>query len=276
VTESKEINSWGEFETLATGAGWSRPSRIAHFFRGEADASYRLQPSLLRRVPEALEKQPLETVRQTILETEKYLTKQFMSEAELHANRVEISETQDMVAWWAVMQHYGAPTRLLDWTRSPHVALYFAVHDKFDKPGAIWVLDFPKLYSLMQKSSQKDLGEMSIEERRAFFDEKKEQSIIFVYERTRKSSRMIAQQHALSVSTDVLTDYSQKLTSTPEGPLATKYLIPADMKKSFFYRLWRTNLTANSLFPGLEGLGRHIGEIADLEFAVAAGQIRTA
>jgi hypothetical protein len=39
------------------------------------------------------------------------------------------------------MQHYGAPTRLLDWTINPLAALYFAIRDDLERDAAVWVID---------------------------------------------------------------------------------------------------------------------------------------
>lgn len=46
----------------------------------------------------------------------------------------------DHVRWLMLMRHYGLPTRLLDWTESILVALYFAVMDSSDQDGELWCI----------------------------------------------------------------------------------------------------------------------------------------
>lgn len=55
--------------------------------------------------------------------------------------------------WFAVMRHYGGPTRLLDWTYSFWIALYFAL-EKADHNNtcALWALDVIGFKNLVQES----------------------------------------------------------------------------------------------------------------------------
>ena len=59
---------------------------------------------------------------------------------QFHHFCVSSPEEQDIMEWLALMQHYGGPTRLLDWTHSFFAALYFAVEYATGK-CAVWALD---------------------------------------------------------------------------------------------------------------------------------------
>lgn len=104
----------------------------AVWFRGHARQSFNLLPAVAR------------TAR--ALEREQLLLKRFKQ----NAYPFRTSPPQDEWEWLFLMQHYGVPTRLLDWTESPLAALYFAVHDSDEshdeEDAVIWILK-PEKYN---------------------------------------------------------------------------------------------------------------------------------
>lgn len=127
-----EVNSVAELiETL--GPIYKRSKSV--WFRGHRIAKWHLDPTLSR---------------EKMLDRELELTKRFKQNAFQFLTRVPSQEWE----WMFLMQHYGVPTRLLDWTENPLIGLYFATReDQFTsrarKPtAAMWCL-FPQQLNQM-------------------------------------------------------------------------------------------------------------------------------
>lgn len=102
--------------------GWKKingPEWIP-WFRGEDNADYifALRPKLYRLHPKS---------RAKILHCDQELRLEFRRRG---AQLVSAGRPQDKWEWYFLMQHYGVPTRLLDWTDGALVALHFAVKDR--------------------------------------------------------------------------------------------------------------------------------------------------
>lgn len=117
-----QINSVADLITEIRRAKDLEPKVI--WFRGQADFDWKLLPGLLRKENRISESTLLARFKQ--------------SAAMLVSNRPSTN-----FDWIFLMQHYGVPTRLLDWTENPLVALYFAVatvEPKVDSDAALWFL----------------------------------------------------------------------------------------------------------------------------------------
>lgn len=104
------------------------------WFRGVSDTSYKLVPKIYRPTIYELRKFPItEPDEDEIRYAFKSRALQLISEQRLPSTEKD---------WYFLMQHYGAPTRLLDWTDGALLAVYFAVRT-LHKPRdvAVWMLD---------------------------------------------------------------------------------------------------------------------------------------
>jgi len=137
--EDREISSWQDLTEVAESLGKPFPWPSAYLFRGQADQGWGLVPSLTRLG------MSLDLGSEKLVGIEAELMRDFRAAAHGLPEASIVTKITDVERWWGVMQHHGAPTRLLDWTRSLYVAAYFAIVDEIDKPGAVWFfgdLDF--------------------------------------------------------------------------------------------------------------------------------------
>lgn len=84
-------------------------------YRGHGAASFKLVPNVGRLKP------PRSSTQKTV--NEKLMLELFRRQSVDHVTVASLTDWELL----AIAQHHGMPTRLLDWTRNPLTALYFAV-----------------------------------------------------------------------------------------------------------------------------------------------------
>jgi hypothetical protein len=168
--------------------------------------------------------------------------------------------------WLAIGQHHGLPTRLLDWTYSPLVALHFATEDArhTDEDGIVWCVDFvaanrllPARLRAMLEDEHSDTFTVEMLERftslRAFDALGRTPFVIFV-EPPSLDVRILNQFALFSLMPGPGTGLDTWVARHPQ--LCRKVVVPAALKREVRDKLDQANITERTLFPGLDGLSR--------------------
>ena len=169
--------------------------------------------------------------------------------------------------WLSLAKHHGLPTRLLDWTYSPYVAMHFATEDvrRFEEDAAIWCVDYRRTNELLPPPMR---GVLSGEDVNIFttellnevattleeFDDLGDQDFVVFFEPPSLDERIVNQFALFSLPSSATMSLEALLRRREDA--YRRIVIPAELKWEIRDKLDQANITERVLFPGLDGLSK--------------------
>jgi hypothetical protein len=242
------LESWEAFLALITKAPYSHWA-----FRGERDERWPLYSSLSRYfqnfgvAPKAWPEQ-----ENRILRIFKRKAHQFLDKP---------PDLDDDFQWMALMQHHGAPTRLIDFTWSPYVAAFFALERTLND-GVVWAMNPARIDSSHASKPIRMDPRVKGNFRRYFLAGN--HRLIWMGEPHTMNSRLIAQSGTFAVPGVLDVPIEEILSDTDQENILAKIVLANAVREVGMRELYRMNITYSTLFPGLDGLAKSMGY--ELEF----------
>ena len=244
--------NWKDLQDLLFTGSWDEEIhrfRSPFAFRGLSDKEYELKTRLIR-------------LSGRYAELEKHILRNFRK----YAYRAATQE-DSVWKWLSVAQHYGLPTRLLDWTYSPYVALHFATVnlERHDKDGVIWCIDYIKVNDFIPQPMKEIIAE---EKAHVFttpmlnnvcqtiteFDALKQgdEDFMVFLEPPSIDDRIVNQFAFFSLMSSPIAMHDEWLKK--HSDIYHRIIIQAGLKWEIRDKLDQANITERVLFPGLDGL----------------------
>jgi FRG domain len=250
------VNDWNHLNDLLFEGTWNlniHRHRSSFAYRGVSDESYEIKNGLSR----------LGTPYPNM---EANLLKQFQKYSHKH-----IVERDTIWHWLSIAEHHGLPTRLINWTYSPLVALHFATENLslYDKDAAVWKLNYAQAHDLLQDKERKSLAKLgskifdvdnlsatikSLEELDSLHAVDYDVAVFF--EPPAIDDRIVNQFayfSALSNPYMTMNEWFQRPKVATSVDI-TKIIIPHGLKLEIRDKLDQCNINERILFPGLDGL----------------------
>lgn len=254
----KEINLSSEEELVTAINKLSNP----FIYRGQSDSSWPLQTTLERGCGVNYSKEFAERY-------EGYAIEQFSSRFHLYDK--ENIQPSSLLEWLAIMQHYGVPTRLLDFTTSPYAALYFALeaYDIARRPDiTLYCINYTELMEktleiIKSEDNQFNETRQSISGRQdeifKNYVDRFNRNVLWVTEPQKLNARIDKQSGCFLVSGNKGRRINE-IISDPGYEEVTMYklIFPGAKVESIFALLRKMNISGKSIYGDLMGLSRSL------------------
>ena len=230
------IESFEHFHKLFS--DW--PAQTRYYFRGVSKSYHELIPSLGR------------SIDKTGYYDEKRMLQEFKSQALAYIHKVPSNDWE----WLALAQHHGLPTRLLDWTTNPLVALYFAVKDDIEiceKEKNEGYDGSSAFYFLIYKTPPLDITSF-------------ESPIKYLNSEDCSGHGLFWPPHTtprIKAQSGVLTLQIEPNEPFAYGSRLQKYIIPSHLRNKLRNTLNAYGINDSSMFPDLDGLAKHLKNIRE-------------
>jgi hypothetical protein len=242
------VETWDAFLEHIT-----RPPYSNWAFRGERDERWPLYTSISRYL------QNFGVSPSAWPEQERRILRIFKRKS--HVFLDQPPETDDDFHWLALMQHHGAPTRLLDFTWSPYVAAFFAM-ERAVGDCVVWAMNPARIDSARAPKRTRMDPRVPGNFQRYFLNGR--HRFIWMGEPQTMNRRLIAQSGTFVVPGVLDVPIEQILQGPDQQNAMAKFVIAHAVREVAMRELYRMNITFATLFPDLDGLARSLGY--ELEF----------
>jgi hypothetical protein len=233
-----------------------------YIFRGHSNSKWKLESTLERVLGEKWSADKARKFEDLSL---------YRFQSKYHIYNTTEHPPKSKLSWLSVMQHYGVPTRLLDFTESPYVALYFALetYDHLHNNDlAIYALDYKTIMDksieyIKAKDSKFSYGrnEMQFKNDDVFEDfvDRHSYDILWITEPFELNVRMDRQSGTFLISGNrVKTIQSIINSQLYEDCKIFKYLIQSEIYENVYTLLRKMNINSKSIYGDLIGLAKAI------------------
>ncbi|TCN18934.1 FRG domain-containing protein [Mesobacillus foraminis] len=263
IWEKVPIKDWSHFETECEKL--QAPADRQFIFRGQSSSEYNLTTSLLRSF-DSNSNVELEAYEDSmILEFEKFYYHHTNIRFPKPKTKIFPDIREYKLNLLSVMQHYGAPTRLQDWTYSPYIALFFAMDGaNKDTPFCVYALDINLIemlyYIKYEEAFKANYSDSPFKDLKDFTFDDVDGHIPFVYhwEPSLANERLRVQQGLFLVPSVAGVSITWILSRLKEelphiSTIGKKFIFNPDQMSSLWKKMNFLNLTHESIYPGMEG-----------------------